>query len=126
MLSNLIETRFGWPLHITAATKPNTVANYLAQAGGAEMLRIAAIAGTEAGRLISPVHDAFLLASPLETFTRDVARLREVMRQSGFALTGGILEIDVDVSVYKNSQRYSDPRGVEMWNRVNGLLENAR
>jgi DNA polymerase I len=121
MLSNRITSVYGWPLQVTAATKPNTIKNFPAQSNGAEMLRIAAIAATEAGLQVMPIHDAFLLTAPLDQLERDVAALREIMRQAGIAVTGG-LEIRTDAKVVRYPDRYVDPRGAEMWDRVLGLL----
>jgi DNA polymerase-1 len=44
------------------------------------------------------------------------------MRRAGAAVTGG-LEVRTDVSIVRYPDRYSDPRGVDMWNRVTGLLK---
>jgi DNA polymerase I len=125
MLSNLVTTIYGWPLHITSMIKSNTIQNFPSQANAAEALRIAAIARTEAGLQISPVHDAFLLSSPLDRLERDVAALREIMLQAGMAVAGG-LEIRTDVKVVKYPDRYVDPRGVEMWDRIIDLLPPLR
>jgi hypothetical protein len=121
MLSNRIESKYGWPLLVTAATKPNTVRNFPPQSNGAEILRIAAIAATEAGLEVVPIHDAFMLTSPLDRLERDVNNLREIMRHAGVVVTGG-LEIRTDVKVVRYPDRYVDPRGAEMWGRVLSLL----
>ena len=43
------------------------------QANGAEMMRLAAIAATEAGiEVCAPVHDAFLIAAPLSRLEADI------------------------------------------------------
>ena len=44
-----IETAFGWRMHVTPATKGGTLLNWPMQSNGADMLRGAAIAATEAG-----------------------------------------------------------------------------
>jgi DNA polymerase-1 len=121
MLTNQLTSIYGWPLRVTAATKPNTIRNFPIQTNAAEAMRLAAIAATEAGLAIVPVHDAFLLTSPLEQLERDTAALREIMRQAGIAVTGG-LEIRTDVKIVRYPHRYFDPRGAEMWGRVLGLL----
>ena len=121
MLSNRIESKYGWPLRITAATRPNTVRNFPAQSNGAEALRLAAIAATEAGLEIMPIHDAFMLSAPIDRLERDVAALQEIMRQAGIAVTGG-LEIRTDAKIVRYPDRYVDPRGAEMWARVLRLL----
>jgi DNA polymerase-1 len=121
MLSNRMASVYGWPLLVTAATRPNTIKNFPAQANGAEALRIAAIAATEAGLQVAPVHDAFLLTSPLDRLEHDVAALREIMRQAGIAVTGG-LAIRTDAKIVRYPDRFVDARGAEMWERVLSLL----
>jgi hypothetical protein len=121
MLYNRLETRFGWPLLITAATKPGTIQNFPAQANEGEMMRLAAIDATENGLAICPVHDAFLLTSPLSQLRDDVTVLQGSMRRAGLAVTGG-LEVRTDAKVVCYPNRYHDDRGRDMWRRVLGLV----
>ena len=44
-----LSTIYGWPLHIGREIKPRSWMNFPMQANGAEIMRIAAIAATEAG-----------------------------------------------------------------------------
>ena len=61
--------------------------NFPMQANGAEMMRLAAIASTEAGvEVCAPVHDAFLITAPLDQLDADVALMRELMSRAGRAL----------------------------------------
>jgi len=117
-LNNRIVSTFGWPLQITAGTKPRTVQNFAAQSNGAEAMRIAAIAATEAGiEVCCPVHDAFLIHAPLDRIDNDVALLRDIMRRASLAVTGG-LEIRTDAKIVKFPDRFSDERGAAMWHRI--------
>ena len=62
MLERRIESVFGWPLHIATSPNRRTLYNFPCQAGGAEMLRLAAWRLCEAG--ITPnmlIHDGLLL-----------------------------------------------------------------
>jgi hypothetical protein len=53
------------------------------------MMRVAAIAATEAGiEVCAPVHDAFLIAAPLERLDEDVAHMRKIMSHAGEAVCG--------------------------------------
>src|SRR5262249_11341198 len=55
-----IVSPLGWPMAVHAGTSRRTLFNYLMQAGGADMMCLAAIAAHEAGiRNCAPVHDAF-------------------------------------------------------------------
>lgn len=42
------------------------------------------------------------------------------MRQAGLAITR-TLDLRVDAKVMRYPERYSDPRGADMWNRVMAL-----
>jgi hypothetical protein len=121
MLTNITHTEFGWPLRVTPATRPRSLGNFPLQANGAEMMRIAAIAATEAGLEVGcPVHDGFVLCAPIERIDADVAAMQEIMRQAGLAITR-TLELRVDAKIVRYPDRYGDPRGVDMWNRVLAL-----
>ncbi len=121
MLTNATHSEFGWPLHVTPATRPRSLGNFPLQANGAEMMRIAAIGATEAGLEIGcPVHDGFVLCAPVERIDAEIAAMREIMHQAGLAITR-TLALRVDAKIVRYPARYSDPRGVDMWNRVMGL-----
>jgi DNA polymerase I len=123
MLTNEMSTVFGWRRRVGREPNARSLMNFPMQGNGSEMLRIAAIAATEAGiEVCAPIHDAFLIASPLDRLNDDVAKMREFMAKSGEAMTGG-LRIRTDAEVVKFPNRYSDERGKAMWGRVIGLLE---
>ena len=66
-LCGRLQTVFGWQLRVGAEWKPRSLQNFPCQANGAEMMRIAAILATEAGiEVCGPIHDAFLIVSPLD------------------------------------------------------------
>jgi hypothetical protein len=127
MLTNCMTSLFGWQYHITDGANLRSLQNWPMQTNGAEMMRIAAIAAAEAGLPVCcPVHDAFLLCSPLDRIEDDVAAMREIMRKAGLAVTGGI-EVRTDVKIVRAPSRYIDDRGgKEMWLRATGLLEEIR
>ena len=128
MLTGEIKVVFGWRRSVgRELLNPRSLMNLPMQAGGAEMMRIAAIAGTEAGtyRCAAPVHDAFLIAAPLDRLDEDAAKMREVMSKAGRAVTGG-LDIRTDAEVVRFPGRYMDDRGKPMWEKVVGLLNKTR
>ena len=121
-LHGLATTRFGWPLHVSRATKAGTLKNFPMQANAAEMMRLAAIAATEAGLgVCAPIHDAFLLMAPAERLDEDVARVQSIMHRAALAVLG--LAVRTDVATVRWPDRYVDSRGTDMWRRVVGLLE---
>jgi hypothetical protein len=91
------------------------------QADGAEMMRIAAIAATEAGiEVCCPVHDAFVIAAPIAEIDEQVVAMRVIMERAGAAVTGG-LAVRTDAKVIRYPDRYADERGEMMWNLVTQL-----
>jgi DNA polymerase-1 len=120
-----MKTVFGWRRRIGREPNPRSLMNFPMQANGAEMMRIAAIAATEAGiEVCAPVHDAFLIAGPLDRLDDDVAKMREIMSKAGRAVTGG-LDIRTDADVVRFPDRYMDERGRAMWEKVVALLNKS-
>ena len=119
---------FGWPLAVTGNTKPRSLMNFPAQSGGADMLRIAAIAATEAGiQVAAPVHDAFWILAPLETIDNTLSQMGEIMRKASLAVTGGLQidsEIAADVRWPKclGDVRGPKDKGYATWNEINWLI----
>jgi DNA polymerase I len=125
MLLGLIHTVFGWPVHIGERSNPRSLRNFPMQANGAEMLRIACCLATERGiEVCAPVHDALLICAGFDQLEADIAAVRAAMAEaSRFVLAG--FELATDVKVVRWPDRYMDPRGIEMWNRVCGLISEA-
>ena len=92
------------------------------QANAADMMRIAACLATERGvEVCAPVHDAFLICAPIDRIEDDIAKMRAAMVEASRAVLNGF-ELRVDVHVVKFPDRYMDPRGEMMWNRVQDLI----
>ena len=98
----------GWPLHISTSPNKRTIYNFPMQAGGAEMLRLAANRLCEAGLVPSMlVHDGILLELDSEEQVRHAI---EIMRIAGTEVCGG-LEIGVDIDQkLMGGARYRDKR----------------
>lgn len=123
LLTNEMTSLFGWRRTIGSLDRPTSLMNFPMQANGAEMMRTAAIAATEAGIAVcAPVHDAFLIAAPIEQLDHDVERMRHLMAMAGRVVTGGI-NIRTDAKVVRYPDRYMDERGLDMWNRVVTLID---
>jgi hypothetical protein len=125
MLVGVIHTVFGWPVHVPERVNPRSLRNFPMQANGAEMLRIACCLATERGiQVCAPVHDAVLICSPLDRIEADVAAMRNVMAEaSRFVLSG--FELNTEVRLVLSPDRYMDPRGRRMWERVCSLVPHA-
>jgi hypothetical protein len=122
MLTGAIDTCFGWRLHITERTRPTSLQNHPMQSHGAEMLRLACCFLVEAGiELVAPVHDAVMVEASIEEIDQVVERTQELMQRAGRIVLGGV-EIRTDVDVIRWPDRFSDPRGEAMWERVTGIV----
>jgi len=100
-----------------------SIRNWPIQATGAEILRVAIILGTRHGiEILAPVHDAVLIQAPIDRIKTDVARMQQIMaRASRIVLNptmGGTYELRTDAKIVRYPDRYSDPRGIEIWNWV--------
>jgi DNA polymerase-1 len=125
MLLGVIHTVFGWPVHIGERSNPRSLRNFPMQANGAEMLRVACCLATERGiEVCAPVHDALLICAAFDQLETDIAAMRAAMAEASRFVLGGF-ELATDVKVVRWPDRYMDPRGVEMWNRVCGLVSKA-
>jgi DNA polymerase I len=127
MLTNRMISLFGWQYRIRDGVNLRSLQNWSMQCNGAEMMRVAAVAATEAGLPVCcPVHDAFLLCSPLDRFRNDVAAMSEIMRKAGLVVTGGV-EVRTDVKTVRAPRRYMDDRGGKaIWLRATRLLAELR
>jgi DNA polymerase I len=117
LLSRKMTTVFGWHRLLTPRDRITSIMNWPMQANGAEMMRLAAIAATEAGiGVCAPVHDAFLIAAPLDRLEHDMETMRAIMTRAGAAVCG--VPIRTEAKLIRYPDRYMEGRGVEMWNRV--------
>jgi DNA polymerase-1 len=115
-------TVFGWTLRAKADANPRSIRNFPMQANGAEMLRIACWLGTERGvRICAPVHDAILIEAPIAEIEETAARMQDYMRTASRIVLDGF-ELRTDAEIVRWPDRYSDPRGKVMWERVMRLI----
>ena len=141
LLKGWIWTAFGWHVYTSQDPNPRFIRNFPMQANGAEMMRIAACLGTEAGiEICAPVHDAFLIAGPVDRLDHDIFRMRKIMAEASRIVCGFELRTDEPTeagqigkdgkpikfpSVIRYPNRYMDKRGQVMWDRVMGLLKES-
>jgi DNA polymerase I len=125
MMGQPVSTVFGWVLHPAGDANPRSLRNYPMQANGAEMLRIACCLGTERGvRICAPVHDAILIEAAAHEIEAETERMQEYMRTASRIVLGGF-ELRTDADIVRWPDRYSDPRGKIMWERVMRLIEQG-
>jgi len=122
MLLGVISTVFGWPVRVGERSNPRSLRNFPMQANGAEMLRIACCLARERGiEVCAPIHDAVLICAPLDRLDADIAAMRAAMAEASRLVLAGF-ELGTDVKVVRWPDRYADPRGSEMWDRVCKLV----
>ena len=126
--TGVMRTAFGWHCR-TGITEFNdrSIRNWPIQAAGADILRIACIMAVRNGiKLIAPVHDAVMIEAPISRIDDDVMLMREIMRRASRvvlnARADGTHELRTDVSIVRYPDRYTDKRGIKIWNEVTGLL----
>ncbi len=135
MAKGALHTVFGWTVHVgadapkkpdrnhIASANPRSLRNFPMQANGAEMLRLACCLATERGiEVCAPVHDAVLICAPLNRLDADIAGMRAAMAEASRIVLNGF-ELGTDVAIVRYPDRYSDKRGVKMWNEVTSLIE---
>jgi DNA polymerase family A len=126
-------TPMGWFCR-TGITEFNerSIINLPIQGTGADILRVACIWATRHGlELCGPVHDAIVIEAPVERIDADVALLQEIMRRASRAVLappGGaaFIELRTDAKIVRYPDRYTDPRGDDIWRRVLELLADYR
>ena len=79
-------------------------------------------------KLLAPVHDAVLIEAPIERIEADVAVMREIMRRASRIVLNanhdGTHELRTDYTIVRYPDRYSDKRGVQIWDKVLQLLND--
>jgi DNA polymerase I-like protein with 3'-5' exonuclease and polymerase domains len=125
-----ITSPFGWRLIVTADTKTRTLMNFLAQAGGSDVMRLVSIVATECGITIAaPVHDAFWILAPLDELDSTIARMTEIMTEAGRQVAGIPIRIKVEAVVRwpqcLGDVRKPDAKGQAMWCEVRDLIRNG-
>jgi DNA polymerase I-like protein with 3'-5' exonuclease and polymerase domains len=126
LLHKRLWTVFGWQIKVAGTINARSLANFLMQANGAEMMRIACILMTEAGiRVCAPVHDAVLIEAPLDELEERISQAQELMREASQQVLGDF-ELTTDVDIYCYPDRYRDEeRGGAFWDKVVSLLPDA-
>jgi DNA polymerase-1 len=122
MLTGSLHTVFGWRVQVPPEANTRSLGNFPMQANGAEMLRLACCLGTEQGiEVCAPVHDAVLICAPIDRIEADVGRMQGAMREASRVVLNGF-ELGTDAEIIRYPDRYADPRGAVMWERVMKLV----
>jgi hypothetical protein len=125
----------GWQLHLPPDSieekdgrvfikSPNVraIRNFAFQANAAEVTRLAARLAWERGlAVLLTVHDQVLVEAAWEDRFVAAALLEECMVEASRIILDGF-ELRVDTKIIAYPDRYTDPRGDEMWREVMTLL----
>jgi hypothetical protein len=123
--SGSMEAIFGWRLNVKPPVNRRSLKNFPVQANGGEMMRIACILLDKAGiEVCCPVHDAMLIEGPASDIKDIVQATQQGMRQASEVVLPGF-PLRTDAKIVRHPDRYMDPRGRAMWDRVAGLLPTA-
>jgi DNA polymerase-1 len=122
MLSGSLRTVFGWTIHVGPEANHRALRNFPMQATGAELMRLAACIATENGvPVCAPVHDAFVLCSPLDSLDLHVEQMKAAMAEASRVVLDGF-ELTTDAKLVRWPERYMDKRGAVMWDKVVGII----
>jgi hypothetical protein len=122
MLNGCLHTVFGWHVHVDENPNPRSLRNFPMQANGSEMLRLACCLATERStEVCAPIHDAVLICAPLDQLEEKIAGMHVAMAEASRIVLGGF-ELRTDTMIVRHPDRYRDPRGAVMWDRVLDLI----
>ena len=124
MMHNRLETVFGWQMHVTAESKPTSLRNFVMQANGAEMLRLALCLTTEAGiEVHAPVHDAVLVGGTVDEI-EDVAAVSQQLMAEASAIVLDGFELRTDAEIVRYPDRFAETRGQTLWAKLMLVLRD--
>jgi hypothetical protein len=122
MLTGWQMTVFGWRQWVFPEPNVCSLRNFHMQANGAEMLRLACCLGTENGiRICAPIHDAVLIAAPIDQLEEAVQTMRGYMAEASRVVLDGF-ELATESRPILYPEHYSDRRGAVMFAKVMSLL----
>jgi DNA polymerase-1 len=118
-----LESRFGWSCWFDPREpKPRTIRNYLVQANGAEMLRVAVLLAQQSGvRVLAPVHDALLIEADEREVLSVAAAAVSAMESASLAVHRN-LRIEVEAKIVGYPDRLIEPEYQSTWLRVASAL----
>ena len=122
-LHGWLRTVFGWQVQVGAKPNHRSLGNFPVQANGAEMLRLACCLATERGITVcAPVHDALLVEGPADEIDTVVAQTQAAMAEASRIVLDGFA-LRSEVKTVRWPDRYSDKRGIQTWETVQGILQ---
>jgi hypothetical protein len=124
MLRGMLQTVYGWRLIVGPHANPRSLRNFPMQANGAEMMRLACCLATERGITVcAVVHDALLIEADLDEIEDAAAQTQQAMHEASALVLPGF-PLRTEAKLVRYPERYQDPRGVQMWETVQRLLDD--
>jgi DNA polymerase I-like protein with 3'-5' exonuclease and polymerase domains len=115
MITGRLQTCFGWQVNVGPHSNSRSLRNFMMQATGAEMLRLAACLTVEGGvSVVALVHDAMLVAAPSRHIEEAVRITRNAMAEASRVVLDGF-ELRTDHKTFHHPQHYRDARGDQFW-----------
>ena len=68
------------------------------------------------------MHDAILIEAPLDELDQVIERTKDIMAEASAIVLGGF-RLGSDAEMIRYPDRYSDERGVKMWDTVTSILD---
>lgn len=123
-IKGYLHTTFGWGVSISPQYNHRSMANYLMQANGAEILRIATILADAAGLKINAlIHDAIMIESSSQKIETDTELLQQIFTEAGQIVLNGF-PLKSDAQIIKYPGRYMDEKGQSMWEQITEILKD--
>lgn len=118
-----LETAFGLTYHPGAEFKPRTARNFLLQATGSDMLRVAVLLLAGKGlKVIATVHDCVMI----ECDTSDAVEVEgiavECMHEASLITLWDRMKVRTSVTRVDHPYHYKDKNGLAYWTRLARLL----
>jgi hypothetical protein len=111
----------GWATHVDLSVSRRTLANWMMQASGAEMLRAAVVFLLQEGFTIcATAHDSVLLLVPLDGLSERVALTQTIMERVSLTFTEG-LRVPTKTQIVLPGERLLDNETRPMWDRITRL-----
>ena len=123
-LTGYLSTVFGWTLRTENTPRSTTLRNFPDAGQRRRDAAAGVLSGHGAREFTSarPVHDALLIEGDAGRIDDTVATTQAAMAEASRVVLDG-LEVGTDVEIIEWPDRYADPRGRVMWERVMELLE---
>lgn len=117
-----LSTKFGWRVNVNADDRAPSLKNFMVQATGAEMFRLACCLGSERGvSIVAMVHDAVMIEGPAAAIDDAIATMRTAMDEASKTVLDGYV-VNVDEKIVRWPDRYPEPKALPMWNKVQKIL----